>query len=49
MSCSDTPPPRMKSRYRGSLLLGSAAHRVLRLLPVLALVWALSGWALGWW
>ncbi|MFA5520526.1 MAG: hypothetical protein WCY98_03125 [Castellaniella sp.] len=40
---------RRRRRTGGSALLHSAAGRALRLLPVLAAMWLLVGWALDWW
>ncbi|MGE4368971.1 MAG: hypothetical protein AB7E12_04760 [Burkholderiaceae bacterium] len=44
------PPVVSKSaRYRGSSLLSSSVHRAVRVAPAVVLLWAVSGWALGWW
>lgn len=40
---------RGKSPYRGSVLLASGAERVVRALAASAFLWALTGWAMGWW
>ncbi|MGO3889527.1 MAG: hypothetical protein ACTJHW_01010 [Paenalcaligenes sp.] len=37
-----------KKNYRGTVLLRSAWQRCLRVLPVVAGLWLLSAWALGW-
>ncbi|HLR13734.1 MAG TPA: hypothetical protein VK104_08995 [Burkholderiaceae bacterium] len=38
-----------RRRYRGSALLASAGWRLARMLVVVAMLWMLSSWALGWW
>ncbi|NYT64645.1 hypothetical protein H0A58_01520 [Alcaligenaceae bacterium] len=35
--------------YRGSSLLDSALSRMVRVLLAVLLLWALTGWAMGWW
>jgi hypothetical protein len=49
MPISPSPLESGRSRYRGTALLASGAQRVLRVLPLVAGLWALCGWALGWW
>ncbi|WP_193383940.1 hypothetical protein [Pusillimonas sp. T7-7] len=36
-------------RYRGSALLASGMQRMLRVLPAVLCLWALTGWAMEWW
>ncbi|NYT57997.1 hypothetical protein H0A65_03570 [Alcaligenaceae bacterium] len=36
-------------RYRGSDLLASCLQRLLRVLPVVLGLWAMTGWAMDWW
>lgn len=38
-----------RSRYRGSSLLASGLQRVMVTAPLVLALWALCGWALGWW
>ena len=45
-------PPTLQGapgRYRGSALLASCWARMARVALAAALLWALTGWALGWW
>ena len=40
---------RRSAAYRGSALLASSWGRVLRMLLAVVFLWALTGWAMGWW
>jgi len=46
---SPSSSQRAPGRYRGSALLASCWARMARVALAVALLWALTGWALGWW
>lgn len=46
---SSLPTQRNPGRYRGSALLASCWTRMARVTLAVALLWALTGWALAWW
>jgi len=49
MSCPQFSPAPRSPAPRRSLLLASAGQRLLAALCVVAALWALTSWALGWW
>ncbi|WP_165930984.1 hypothetical protein [Paralcaligenes ureilyticus] len=48
MSLLPAHADRLRS-YRGSALLASCGARVARVALVVAAMWGLTGWAMGWW
>jgi len=49
MHLSPPSSPQGARRYRGSGLLASSFQRMVRVLPAVLFLWALTGWAMGWW
>ncbi|HRL20571.1 hypothetical protein [Alcaligenes sp. SDU_A2] len=49
MSCPQFSSVSRRPVPRRSLLLASAGQRLLAALCLVAALWALSSWALGWW
>jgi len=40
---------RRPAAYRGSALLASSGGRMLRVFVAVVFLWAMTGWAMGWW